>query len=222
MSPIEAGTQERPWFAQSAAEVAERFGTDPQNGLTDTQVSAQRQTYGPNTLTKDKPPSLLKVALSQFRDPMTLMLVAVAAVSFVIAQPSTAWVVIALIALNVILGTNQEMKAQASVAALADLQVPKARVVRDGATTEIDAAQVVPGDIVAVEAGDLVAADGRILDSASLETQEAALTGESIPIPKGAEAVPGRTCRWVTRPRCCSRTRRSPAARPASSSQPRG
>jgi Ca2+-transporting ATPase len=191
MAVPDTGTKEPRWFALSATEVANHFATDTATGLSDAQVSVLRQTYGPNTLSKDKPPSLFKVALGQFRDPMTIMLAVVAAVSFVIAQPSTAWVVIALICLNVILGTNQEMKAQASVAALADMQVPQARVLRNGSVQQIDAADVVPGDIVLVEAGDLVAADGRILDSASLETQEAALTGESVPIPKGAEAVPG-------------------------------
>jgi Ca2+-transporting ATPase len=180
------------WYAQPADAVARHFGTDPDAGLTSAGVTDALQKYGANTLTKDKPPSVWQVALSQFRDPMTLMLVAVAAVSFVIAQPSTAWVVIALIALNVVLGTNQEMKAQASVAALAQMQVPQAKVVRDGATRLIDAADLVPGDIVQVEAGDIVPADGRIVHSASLETQEAALTGESVPVLKGADPVPGQ------------------------------
>ncbi|MCU0277424.1 MAG: cation-translocating P-type ATPase [Candidatus Nanopelagicales bacterium] len=178
-------------YAQSAADVARQLHVDPVDGLTSTQVADATKTYGPNTLTKDKPPSVWQVALSQFRDPMTLMLVAVAAVSFVIAQPSTAWVVIALIALNVVLGTNQEMKAQASVAALAQLQVPQAKVVRDGTTQVVEAATLVPGDVVLVEAGDILPADGRILSSASLETQEAALTGESVPVLKGADPVEG-------------------------------
>jgi P-type Ca2+ transporter type 2C len=167
------------------------FGTDPEQGLTSAQAAQQLNTHGPNSLSKEKPPSAWAIALSQFRDPMTLMLVAVAAVSFVIAQPSTAWVVVALITLNVVMGTNQELKAQASVAALADMQVPKARVMRDGRVQVVDAADLVPGDVVLVEAGDLVPADGRIMTAASLETQESALTGESIPVPKSAAAIEG-------------------------------
>ncbi len=184
-------TVETAWFARSPAEVVNGLGTDPDTGLTAAQAATNLATYGRNELAREKQPSVWMVALSQFRDPMTLMLVAVAAVSFVIAQPSTAWVVIALIALNVVMGTNQEMKAQASVAALADLQVPRARVLRDGRVQIVNAADLVPGDVVLVEAGDLVPADGRILDSASLETQESALTGESIPVPKSAQAVAG-------------------------------
>ncbi len=130
-----------------------------------------------------------QVAALQFKDPMTLMLVAVAAVSFLIAQPSTAWVVIALIALNVVMGTNQEMKARASVEALASLQVPVARVTRDGELTTVEARDLVPGDLVSVEAGDIVPADGRIVVAASVETQEAALTGESAPVAKGVASV---------------------------------
>ncbi len=188
-APVEVDP--RPWYSLPAADVVERMHTDASEGLTTSQVEAEAKVHGPNTLSTEKPPSVWQVALSQFRDPMTLMLVAVAAVSFVIAQPSTAWVVIALIALNVVLGTNQEMKAQASVAALAQLQVPQAKVVRDGTTQQVDAATLVPGDLVQVEAGDILPADGRIISSASLETQEAALTGESVPVLKGADPVPG-------------------------------
>ena len=184
-------TTETPWCAQSGSSVAAHFGTDPEQGLTAAQAAQQLASCGPNALSKEKPPSAWVIAVSQFRDPMTLMLVAVAVVSFVIAQPSTAWVVVALITLNVVMGTNQELKAQASVAALADLQVPKARVMRDGRVQVVDAADLVPGDVVLVEAGDLVPADGRILTSASLETQESALTGESIPVPKSASPVAG-------------------------------
>lgn len=179
------------WYGADVEQVVQAFDTSADRGLSNSQAAAVRAKVGPNTLKKDKPPSAVRVALAQFRDPMTMMLVVVAAVSFAIAQPSTAWVVLALVALNMVLGTNQELKAQASVAALASLQVPLAKVTRDGVATQIDAAEVVPGDLVSVEAGDIVPADGRLIDSASLETQEAALTGESVPVPKSAHAVPG-------------------------------
>src|SRR6185369_16392895 len=116
--------------------------------------------------------------------------VAVVVVSLVIGEFSTGIIVALLILLNVGLGTRQELTARASVDALSNLQVPQALVVRDGDVAMIAATQVVPGDIVQVEAGDIVPADGRIVRSATLETQEAALTGESAPIPKDARALP--------------------------------
>ena len=141
------------------------------------------------------------------------MLLAVAVVSIVIGQGSTAAVVIALVLLNVVMGTNQELKARASVDALASLQVPQARVMRDGSLTLLPASDLVPGDVVQVEAGDIVPADGRILESATLEAQESALTGESVAGGQGpGRAGWVRTSPWVTGPTCCSRTRRSPAA----------
>jgi P-type Ca2+ transporter type 2C len=122
---------------------------------------------------------------------MNIMLIAVVAVSFAIGQVSTGAIVGLLIVLNVVLGTRQELKARASIDALANLQVPQTKVVRDSTLALVPAVDIVPGDIVEVEAGDLVPADGRIVRSATLETQEAALTGESAPIPKDAGALAG-------------------------------
>ena len=94
--------------------------------------------------------------------------------------------------LNVVLGARQELKARASVDALSKMQVPQARVLRDGEVALVPAVELVPGDIVHLEAGDIVPADGRILRSATLETQEAALTGESAPVAKDAGTLPRR------------------------------
>ena len=120
---------------------------------------------------------------------MNLMLVAVAVVSIVIGEIPTAIVVAVLVVLNIVLGTRQEVKARASVDALAKMQTPQARVIRDGTLIQLDATELVPGDIVELEAGDIVAADGRLLTSTTLETQEAALTGESAPIPKDPKTL---------------------------------
>jgi Ca2+-transporting ATPase len=177
------------WFHLEASDVAARLGTSADTGLTGAEAAARLAIHGPNALTRERSASVWQVALSQFRDPMTLMLVVVAIVSIVIGQASTAGVVIALVLLNVVMGTNQELKARASVQALASMQVPRARVLRDGVITTIPAVDLVPGDIVSVEAGDIVPADGRIVTSASLETQEAALTGESAPVAKGPATV---------------------------------
>ncbi len=121
---------------------------------------------------------------------MNLMLVAVTVVSLIIGEVSTALVVAALVVVNIVLGTRQEMTARASVDALAKMQTPQARVVRDSTLIQIDATELVPGDIIELEAGDVVPADGRLLRSATLETQEAALTGESLPIAKDPATLP--------------------------------
>ena len=165
------------------------IGSEVESGLSQAEVDRRRSTYGPNEIAAEKPPSVLTVALTQLRDPMNIMLVAVSVVSLLIGELSTAVIVGLLIALNVVLGARQELKARASVDALSKLQVPQARVIRDGRAQLIPATQIVPGDLVTVEAGDIVPADGRIVRAATLETQEAALTGESAPIPKDAHPI---------------------------------
>jgi Ca2+-transporting ATPase len=118
------------------------------------------------------------------------MLLIVSIAAFAIGQVPTGVIVLGLVSFNVIMGTNQERKAMASVEALAQLQVPKARVRRSGSVEEVDSTGLVPGDVVLIEAGDLVPADARILIAASLEVQEASLTGESAPIAKDATTLP--------------------------------
>ena len=181
-----AGSAEAPPpYARDAAEVVAALGSDADSGLTGAEAAARLSRYGPNEITKEKPPSVWAVAAQQLRDPMNIMLIAVVAVSFVIGEVSTGVIVALLILLNVVLGTRQELKARASIDALANLQVPQAKVVRDGSVALVPAVDLVPGDIVQVEAGDIVPADGRIVRSATLETQEAALTGESAPVAEG-------------------------------------
>jgi P-type Ca2+ transporter type 2C len=184
--PGEAGRDAMPPWSRDAVDVAVALGTDLEAGLTPPEARNRLSTYGPNQITGEKPPSLWAVALAQLRDPMNLMLIAVTVVSLLIDQVSTAVVVGGLIALNVVLGSHQELKARASVTALSDLQVPQAKVVRAGSVVLVPAVDVVPGDVVQLEAGDIVPADGRIARSATLETQEAALTGESAPVAKDA------------------------------------
>ena len=176
-------TEQAPWHLMPGADVLSRLNSSA-NGLFDADAAERLVGYGPNTLQEEAKPSRWRVALGQLVEPMNLMLVAVAVVSILIGQASTAAVVLALVLLNVVLGTNQELKARASVDALASLQVPQARVLRGGTLKLLPASDLVPGDVVAVEAGDIVPADGRILESATLEAQESALTGESVPVGK--------------------------------------
>lgn len=186
MSAVDTSTDTPPWYTQEADAVVVALGSDRDRGLTAAEAATRLAEHGPNSIAAEKPPSVWQVALRQLADPMNVMLVAVAIISLFINQVSVGILVGALVVLNVILGTRQELKAKASVDALAKMQIPQARVVRDGTLVQVDATTLVPGDIVALEAGDIVPADGRIIRSATLETQEAALTGESAPIAKDA------------------------------------
>src|SRR5918994_1572400 len=121
---------------------------------------------------------------------MNTMLMIVGGASLIIGQVATAVVVLALVTFSVVMGSKQELKARASVEALAQLQVARARVRRSGAVEEVESTNLVPGDVVLLEAGDVVPADGRILSSATLEIQEAALTGESAPVSKDRSTLP--------------------------------
>ena len=128
--------------------------------------------------------------LRQYQDPMQIVLLVAGVISiYPVKQPGTGIVILLLTLLNAVLGLSQEGKAAAAVAALAKMMIVKARVRRDGALAQLPAEQLVPGDVVAIEAGDVVPADGRVLAAATLEVAEAALTGESLPVGKGVEAV---------------------------------
>ena len=183
-------TQAVAWYALDAGSAVERLGSNRSQGLSPGEAAERLAEYGPNELQSEPPPSKLEVAMHQVVDPMNLMLLAVAIISIAIGEISTGVLVAVLVLFNVVLGAQQEIKAKAAVDALAKLQVPVARVTRGGSLTELPATDLVPGDIVSLEAGDLVPADGRIIHSATLETQEAALTGESAPIPKDAGTLP--------------------------------
>ncbi|WP_430331241.1 cation-translocating P-type ATPase [Rhodococcus sp. ACT016] len=177
------------WHAHDIEVVASELATDPKAGLTGHEATERQARYGPNVIASPPGPSRWAIALRQLRDPMNLMLVAVVVVSLFISEVPTAIVVGVLVVLNVVLGTRQEVKARASVDALAKMQTPQARVTRDGAVIGLDATELVPGDVVALEAGDIVPADGRLVGSTTLEVQEAALTGESTPVAKDARTL---------------------------------
>jgi P-type Ca2+ transporter type 2C len=193
-TPVVASTDNaathQEWFSQEPAAVLAALGSDAQQGLTSAEASARLAQYGPNEIAGEKPPSMWAVAGAQLRDPMNLMLVAVSGVSLLIGEVSTAVIVALLVLLNLVLGSRQELKARESVDALSNLQVTQAKVLRNGMVVLMPATEVVPGDVVMIEAGDIVPADGRIIRSATLESQEAALTGESAPVPKDSATLP--------------------------------
>src|SRR4029450_8857886 len=192
MAMIERATAEANWYALSADDVVARVGVDAERGLDPDEVERRLCGVGGEqhaTATRP-PPTLWEVAKGQLANPMNIMLLIVSIASLAIGQLATGVIVLVLVSFNVIMGANQERKAMASGEALSQLQVPKARVRRSGSVEEIDSTGLVPGDVVLIEAGDLVPADAPIVISASLEVQEASLTGESAPIAKDATALP--------------------------------
>lgn len=183
-------SEQTPWYTLDAGEVVRVLGSDATTGLTSSVAARSLEQHGRNELPRERQPSAWQILLRVWADPMTVMLTVVAVVAFAFGQPETGVLVAVLVALNLFMGTSQEIKARASVAALDSLQVPQARVRRDGQLTVIDATDLVPGDIVLLEPGDMVPADGRVIESASLEIVESGLTGESAPVDKGPTAVP--------------------------------
>jgi Ca2+-transporting ATPase len=190
MTSIKETPEEIAWYAVPTQDAARRLNVEPDRGLEDYEATRRLAEHGPNELPKERPPSRWAVARGQLLNPMNIMLLIVGAASIAIGQVPTAIVVLALVTFNIVMGTNQEMKARASVEALAKLQVPHARVRRSGEIAEVDSTTLVPGDIALIEAGDVVPADGRIVSCATLEVQEAALTGESAPVAKNRETLP--------------------------------
>ena len=178
------------WYALTPDEVASLLQVDPAAGLTSAEADTRRAKYGKNTFAEAKKASRLQVFTGQYKDPMQIVLLAAGAVClFLPGQFYTGVFLIVLTLFNAWMAMNQEGKAEASAAALQSMMVVKAKVRRDGDLVEIPMEQLVPGDIVNIEAGDLVPADARILSAATLEIDESALTGESVPAPKQVEAV---------------------------------
>jgi Ca2+-transporting ATPase len=180
------------WHGLTAEEACSRLGVDPRAGLDAGEVERRRAQVGPNKLAEAEKEPGWQAFLRQYRDLMQLVLLGAAIVSIAALQEwSTGLVIIGLTVLNAILGLNQEGKAAESVAALQKMLLIHAHVRRGGERADIPAEEVVPGDIVTFEAGDKVPADGRLIVAATLEIEEAALTGESTPVLKSVEPVTG-------------------------------
>ena len=180
------------WYGLAADDVCRLLEVDPTVGLSDAEVLERRQRHGPNKLAEEAKEAGWRAFLRQYRDLMQLVLLGAAIVSIVALQDvSTGVVVIGLTVLNALMGLHQEGKAAESVAALRQMLIMTARVRRNGQRVQVPAEELVPGDIVGFEAGDKVPADGRILVAATLEIEEAGLTGESTPVAKRVEVVEG-------------------------------
>ena len=180
------------WHGMDDAAVAQQIGVDPAQGLSASDAAERLRSYGPNRLAGAKKESGFRAFVRQYQDFMQIILLGAAIVNALVTdEAGTTILLVGLTVLNAVIGLRQEAKAEESVAALAQMMKTIARVRRDGQAIEIDAEEVVPGDVVLVEAGNLIPADGRIVVAATLEIEEAALTGESLPVAKQTEPVTG-------------------------------
>ncbi|KPH81403.1 cation-translocating P-type ATPase [Bosea vaviloviae] len=186
-------------YRQSCADVLSAAAADPSIGLDQAEAKRRLTEYGPNELDAPPPrPEWLKL-LAQFTDILVLLLLAAATISAAVwwregktEVPYEALAIFAIVVLNGLLGYVQEARAERAAAALRQLSAMRSDVVRDGAQTSIASADLVPGDIILVAEGDTIPADARLIQSAALQTMEAALTGESLPVSKGIDAISGR------------------------------
>ena len=181
------------FYSQSRKDVCKHLDTNEEKGLSSAVVSGRLGQYGENKLKEKKKKSMFRRFLDQFKDVMILILLAAAAISFTVAcvegNPKEFFeplLILLIVIINAVIGVLQENKAEKALDALKSLSAPHARVIRDGVEKVIDAAGLVPGDIIRLEAGDFVPADARLLESASLKSEESALTGESVPSEKNA------------------------------------
>ncbi len=178
------------WYRMSKDEVLNTLGVST-DGLSSDKAKELLEKNGKNVLQESKKKSVLQVFLSQFADLLVIILIVAAIISIFSGNLESTIVIFAVILLNAILGTVQHVKAEKSLESLKSLSSPSAKVIRDGVKIEIDSTDVVEGDIVVLEAGDLIVADGRIINNYSLQVNESSLTGESTNVDKNDEVISG-------------------------------
>ncbi|MGI6361708.1 MAG: cation-translocating P-type ATPase [Bacillota bacterium] len=176
------------YFNKTKEEVLQEFNVDKQ-GLSDKQVAENLKRYGLNALQEEKKASVLQIFMGQFKDLLVVILIVAAIISFISNSSESTIVILAVIVLNAVLGTVQHFKAEKSLESLKALSSPIAKVFRNNIKMEIPSSEILPGDIILLEAGDLVVADGRILENFSLQVNESSLTGESEGVYKIDEAI---------------------------------
>ncbi|MEG0526175.1 MAG: cation-translocating P-type ATPase [Longicatena sp.] len=175
-------------YQKETSEILNELNTTLE-GLSSSEVEKRREQYGRNVLEESKPVSPLVVFLTQFKDLLVIILIIAAIISMVSGEVESTIVILAVITMNAILGTVQTIKAQKSLDSLKQLSTPHTRVIRDGGVMEVSSSELMVGDIMLLEAGDVVGADGRILDSFSLQVNESALTGEVESVDKQIEVI---------------------------------
>jgi Ca2+-transporting ATPase len=182
-------------YTSNLSSLTATLGSNAKTGLSQARAEELLAAVGENKLEGKKQKSLLVKFLLQMKDVMVIILILAAVVSFIVAlleqngEYIDSVIILAIVVLNGILGVSQESKAEKALEALQDMSAPVAKVLRDGAVAQLPTAQLVPGDVVLLESGDFIPADGRLIESASLKCVESALTGESVPVEKDANAV---------------------------------
>ena len=177
------------WHATSTDVIADRLNTDLEGGLTTEEAKLRGERFGPNQLQSDGGSSWLQVLGRQFRDVLILILFVAAGVSVVVGEWTDAATILAIIVLNGVLGFFQEWKAERALSALRNLPAPTCQVIRDNAKLTLDAALLVPCDLVRIETGSRIPADLRLTETQNLAIDESALTGESASVNKHADTV---------------------------------
>ncbi len=172
------------WYRITAQETLQSLGTNAETGLTSTEVKERLDRNGPNELIERGKKSAWWILLEQFKEVMVIVLIIAAIVSALLGEYTEVVVILAIVVLNAILGFSQEYRAEQAMAALKKMAVPSVRVRRDGRVQEVSSTELVPGDIILQEAGNLVPADSRMIETVNLKVQESALTGESDPVEK--------------------------------------
>lgn len=180
-----AGDQKLPpWYIKPIEEVEHELSTSINTGLTEEQVVSRQAKYGLNELTSEKSATWVKVLLRQLIDIINWIFVALGIVSYFLGDYITGSLLVVLAAVNIGMQFSQEYAAEQTLAALRSLSSPRADVLRDGQEQNIDSKDLVPGDILLIKEGDSIAADARLIYLSNLETDEALLTGESLPVQK--------------------------------------
>ena len=178
-------------YYQMSRTEAQKSVNGSTNPLSEDQIKKNQQKYGPNALVEEKKKSILQIFLEQYKDFLVIILIAAAIVSGLLGETESAIVILVVITMNAILGTVQTIKAEQSLDSLKAMSAPEAKVFRNGDVMKVPSSEVTIGDIVMLEAGDYVPADGRILENASLKVDESALTGESLGVDKTEEEISG-------------------------------
>lgn len=177
------------WFIKSQEEILKELNADPEIGLSKEEAANRLEQYGRNKLKGKPKKSVLALFLSQLKDMLIYVLLGAAAITIAIGEYSDAIIILLVVALNAIIGVAQESKAEKAVEALQKLTTPKSLVRRGGEILEINSEEVVPGDIIILDAGRFIPADIRLTDTANLQIEESALTGESVPTNKNASTI---------------------------------
>jgi len=173
-----------PWHEMAVGAVLESLETDPRTGISEDEGQRRLAECGPNLLAEAERTTWWRILLAQFQDFMVLVLLAATTISYAMGETADAITIVVIVALNAILGFVQEYRAESSMEALKQLTAPTARVRRGGREAALPARDLVPGDVLLLEAGDRVPADARLLEVAGIEADESALTGESLPVRK--------------------------------------